>query len=97
MLIVTYDPNSGLTVPDNKLLGYAQSILTWHQHLGDYRITVGSETLITMFRVLVVRGQLAADDLTIISGDKTISVGPDGSLSDMYADSGYELLLLELL
>lgn len=97
MLFVTYDPDSGPTVPDKQLLSFAQSHLTWHQFLGDHHLTVGNETIITMFRVLVVRGELGHNDLTIISGDKTITVGPDGSLSDMYADSGYEHLLLELL
>lgn len=97
LLTIEYDPRSGTVVPDLEVLPYAQRIVasfnTGHKSV---EIRVGSELLITAFRVLAKRKIIGSQELCVKLGSEIIPIDADGnfkSFSAKYPNVSCDLLL----
>lgn len=96
-IIVEYDPRSGFTIPDLEAMPYAEMIVSsYKEGTKSVIIKVGSELLITCFRVLVIRGILLNTELQVMFGSEKMVLDKDSRFVEYpvgYPDVNIDLLL----
>lgn len=70
MLTVHYHPLVGMTVPDNKVEEFVGKLIDDHLHTNEqFEVVVGSEVILTMFRIVMMERQLPYNCITFIAYD----------------------------
>lgn len=85
MLTIIYDPINGQTCPDYEIVTFCENVLSNYvgmKEVGEesYAREIGSELLITQFRVMVAEGKIPCDDIEIKFEDKIIKISEIGSI-----------------
>lgn len=80
MLKVHFDPIRGYSVPDGLIESFVNDVIeTRNPQAGDYELTVGSDTLVTQFRLAVAKKKIPHTDLVFVYDNKEIPVDERGS------------------
>ena len=81
MLKIHYDAMNGYSVPDGMAETFVNDvIITRNPSAGDYELTIGSDTLVTQFRLAVANKQIQPSDLVFVYGNQEIPVNVYGDL-----------------
>lgn len=76
-LIIEYDPDKGITLPDNKYEKYVNDAIA-NREITPH-VVIGSELLLTLFRCAVVKNKIKHSDLKFMFKGKIIDVDKYGT------------------
>lgn len=92
MIIITVDLNNGTTLPDHKIVEWAESKI--NEALDNNKqihIRIGSDLIITAFRYLVKTKKLEAGFIKLVYSDNTTDfIDKDGNIS--YIPTNHDVL-----
>ncbi len=82
MITIKYDENTGVVIPDGRVLRYAQDFIEKCKASGskDHEIVIASDLLLTAFRVMVIRGVVSPSDIRVQYGDIILPIRANGTL-----------------
>ncbi len=95
---VIYDPDYGQTVPDGMVDSFARQFIDGFAGLNikRLRVTVGTETMFTRFRLAVVRKELDIKDVEFFIKDQPVIVTSYGGMNNTINPFNNELWLNEI-
>lgn len=79
MFKIIYDPDYGQVVPDGDVESFVTDYVRNHSKLA--KVTIGSEMMLTRFRVAVAEGELDHSMIEFYFKNELIPHRPDGSLT----------------
>lgn len=82
VLRVTYDPDNGLALPDNKIAQYVSDVIRFFASNPEMIIppVVGSESIVQQFRIAVKKGMIPPERCVFIFQGAEISISTNGNL-----------------
>lgn len=82
MLKVHFDAMRGLAVPDGAARGFVDDIITTRNpHAGDYEIVIGTDTIVTQFRLAVADRRIPHEDIVFVFNGENIPLNRYGDLN----------------
>lgn len=100
MITIKYDENTGVVIPDGRVLRYAQDFIEKCNGSGaeDHEIVIASDLLLTAFRVMVIRGVISPLHIRVQYGDIILPIQENGTLKVWPQGLGdqYQKLVREL-
>lgn len=75
-LIVEYDPNNGLSLPDNKSENYVKNII---ENSVEQHVVIGTELLVNLFRCAIVEKKIKHTEIKFLFKGKIIDIDKFGT------------------
>ena len=79
MMTVIVDPMEGIAIPDGRVDGWVKHMINVHNNLGEVKIKIGTEVMLTRIRVAIKRGEVK--DVEFFFNDKKIEHNSAGRLN----------------